>query len=276
MRASHEIRVGLSGWDYPSWQGDFYPRGLPARDRLSFAARHFSTVEVNGSFYSLQRPSTYQRWRDVTPDDFCFALKGGRYITHLRRLRDVELGLANFFASGPLVLGHKLGPVLWQFPAAMTFQPNVVERFLDLLPSSTDAATTLAARHDAKLAGRAYLETDEDRPILHAIEPRNATFDTPGFRQLLTERGMALVASDSPTWPLFDPGPGPFTYIRLHGHSTLYASRYSSRLLDDWAEKCRAWAGSGPVFAYFDNDMRGHAPRDARRLADRLAASTVS
>ena len=110
------IRIGLSGWDYPRWQGDFYPPRLAARKRLAYVAEHFDTVEVNGSFYALQRPTTYQRWYDETPDDFLFALKGGRFITHLKRLRDVEAPLGNFFASGLLALGPKLGPILWQLP----------------------------------------------------------------------------------------------------------------------------------------------------------------
>ncbi|MFL6089687.1 MAG: DUF72 domain-containing protein [Aeromicrobium sp.] len=270
MREEHAIRIGLSGWDYPAWQGDFYPRGLPARERLPFAAQHFPTIEVNGSFYSLQRPSTYERWRDATPAGFCFALKGGRYITHLRRLRDVEQGLANFFASGPLALGRKLGPVLWQLPAAMTFEEETVRRFLALLPTSMAAASALGSRHDAKLKGRAHVAYEENLPIRHALEPRNPSFDTAEFRGLLADRDMAFVVSDSPRWPLFEPGPATFTYVRLHGHSELYASRYSSRSLDQWAERCRTWARGGPVFVYFDNDARGHAPRDALRLMERL------
>ena len=116
-----EIRIGISGWDYDGWRGDFYPTGLAQRDRLTYASRHFPTVEINGSFYALQRPSSYQRWRDATPPDFTFALKGSRYLTHMLRLRDPTVGLANFFASGPLALGSKLGPVLWQFPASKRF-----------------------------------------------------------------------------------------------------------------------------------------------------------
>ncbi|HUQ00591.1 MAG TPA: DUF72 domain-containing protein [Aeromicrobium sp.] len=270
MASQHEIHVGISGWDYASWRGDFYPQGLPARERLPFAASRFSSIEVNGSFYSLQRPSTYERWRELTPDGFVFALKGGRYITHLRRLREVEPALANFFASGPLALGPRLGPILWQLPASMEYDASTLRSFVELLPASTAAASRLAARHDAKLKEPAYLAIDEERPLLHAIEPRSRTFDTPEFYDLLADHGMACVPSDSPRWPLFEPGAAPFTYVRLHGHSQLYASRYSGRLLDHWAERCRDWARGGPVFVYFDNDMHGHAPWDALRLLERL------
>jgi uncharacterized protein YecE (DUF72 family) len=273
MGGNEPIRVGISGWDYASWKGDFYPRGLAAREHLAFAASHFTSIEINGSFYSLQRPTTYERWREATPDDFVFALKGGRYITHLKRLRDVEQALANFFASGPLALRDKLGPVLWQLPAAIEFDPDLIGQFLALLPCSTEEAGALARRHDVKLKSRAYVAVDEDRPITHAVEPRHRSFGSAEFHQLLAKYEMACVVSDSPTWPMFEPETGPFTYVRLHGHSQLYASRYSSRSLDQWAQRCRRWAGTGPVFVYFDNDMHGHAPHDAKRLMARLQDS---
>ena len=114
------IRVGISGWTYPGWRGDFYPKGLVQRRELEYAAQQLSSVEINGSFYSLQRPTSYAAWREQTPDDFVFAVKGGRFITHMKRLRGVETALANFFASGLLALGPKLGPLLWQLPANLT------------------------------------------------------------------------------------------------------------------------------------------------------------
>ncbi len=110
------VRVGISGWRYAGWRGDFYPAGLPQRRELEYAAAWLTSIEINGSFYSLQRPDSYRRWRAETPDGFVFAVKGGRFITHLKRLQDVETPLANFFASGVLALGPSLGPVLWQLP----------------------------------------------------------------------------------------------------------------------------------------------------------------
>jgi uncharacterized protein YecE (DUF72 family) len=264
------VRIGLSGWDYPKWHGDFYPSGLAARRRLEFVGEHFDTVEVNGSFYSLQRPSTYQRWYDATPPGFVFALKGGRFITHLKRLRDASQGLANFFASGPLVLAEKLGTVLWQLPTSITFDEALITDFLAQLPRTTTAAAELAVRHDDKLAGRVALDAGAERRIQHALEVRNRSFDVPRYYDLLAEQGVANVVSDSPTWPLLDRRTSDFAYVRLHGHTELYQSGYSSASLDSWAHRCRDWAEHGPVYVYFDNDARGRAPHDALGLRRRL------
>jgi uncharacterized protein YecE (DUF72 family) len=265
-----DVHVGLSGWDYPRWQGDFYPADLAARRRLEYAAQHFDTLEVNGSFYSLQRPTTYQRWYDATPTGFVFALKGGRFITHLKRLRDVDQGLANFFASGPLVLAEKLGPVLWQLPASIRFDEELIAEFLDRLPRTATAAADLAGRHDDKLRDRVAFAVDDDRPVRHALEVRHRSFDDPRFYDLLTRHGVANVASDSPTWPLLERRTTDFAYVRLHGHTELYHSGYSGASLDSWAERCRDWGRNGPVYVYFDNDARGRAPHDALGLMRRL------
>ncbi len=268
--ADHPVRIGLSGWSYPKWQGDFYPARLPASRRLEYVAQHFDTVEVNGSFYSLQRPTTYQRWYDATPPGFVLALKGGRFITHLKRLRDAEQGLANFFASGPLVLAEKLGPVLWQLPASIEFDESLVAAFLAQLPRTTTAAVELASRHDDKLRGRVALEVRDERPIRHALEVRHRSFDDPRYYDLLAGHDVANVASDSPTWPLLDRRTTDLSYVRLHGHSELYASGYSRASIDAWARRCRRWVEHGPVHVYFDNDARGRAPYDALRLRERL------
>ncbi|MFL6070354.1 MAG: DUF72 domain-containing protein [Actinomycetes bacterium] len=262
--------VGLSGWDYPGWKGDFYPLGLPARARLQYVAERFDTVEINASFYALQDSGSYQRWYDATPNGFLFALKGGRYITHLKRLRGVEPGLANFFASGPLALREKLGPVLWQLPANLTFDAALIDEFLSLLPRSTVEAGALAGRHDDKLRYAPYLAVDRDQPMFHVLEVRHRSYDNERFYQLLSARGVACVISDSPTWPQLDRRTSAHTYVRLHGHTQLYASGYSSRNLNSWALRCKQWASEGPVFVYFDNDARGRAPHDALGLMSRL------
>ncbi len=272
----NRIRVGLSGWDYPRWQGDFYPQGLAARKRLGYVAEHFDTVEVNGSFYSLQRPTTYQRWYDDTPPGFELALKGGRFITHLKRLRDVDQGLANFFASGPLVLADKLGPILWQLPASIAFDPALIEGFLRLLPSSTGAMAELAGRHDDRLRGRSATEVLVDAPVRHALEVRHPSFDDPRFYDLLSRHGVANVVSDSPTWPMFEEQTTDFAYARLHGHTELYTSGYSGPSLDAWADRCARWADAGPVHVYFDNDAKGRAPHDALGLLRRLQVSPAA
>jgi uncharacterized protein YecE (DUF72 family) len=268
-----DVRVGVSGWRYPSWRGDFYPAGLVQRRELEYVAFKMNSVELNGSFYSLQRPSTFRTIVDQTPDDFPVAVKGGRYITHMKRLAGVETALANFFASGVLALGEQLGPVLWQLPPALVYDEQRLAGFFDLLPWTTGAAAQLAARHDEKLSGdRVLAECAVDRPIRHCLEARHASFGDPSALALLAERDVALVASDSPgSWPYFEERTTGYMYVRLHGHTELYASGYSEASLDHWAEKVMTWRDEGlDVYVYFDNDARGRAPHDAVALLDRL------
>ena len=267
------VRVGISGWRYPGWRGDFYPRGLPQRRELEYAAERLGTVEINGSFYSLQRPASYRRWRAEVPDDFVFAVKGGRFITHLKRLRGVETPLANFFASGVLALGPTLGPVLWQLPERLQFDRSLLADFLALLPRSTVAAARMAARHDDKVPeDRALTEAEDDRPVRHALEFRHPSFADDAAYQLLREHDVAVVVADSAgRWPkVFEVTSG-LVYVRLHGDRELYTSGYSPRALDEWAERCRAWVADGlDVVVYFDNDAKGFAPHDAVALQHRL------
>lgn len=262
-------RIGISGWQYDNWRGDFYPAGLPRRSHLAYVAERMPTVELNGSFYSLQRPASYRRWRDETPQGFVFAVKGGRYITHLRRLREAESALANYFASGVLELGGKLGPILWQLPARLTFEPTVIDAFLKLLPRTSTDAVELAARHDDKVPLVSLADPGGHRPLRHALEVRSATFDDERFFALLREHQVACVLSDSAgRWVELDATTADFDYVRLHGHTTLYTSRYADATLRRIAQRCRsAMRESRDVYVYFDNDARGHAPHDALRLA---------
>lgn len=267
----HAVRVGTSGWRYRSWRGDFYPDGLVQRAELSYIGEHFSTVELNGSFYSLQRPQSYLRWRSAVPDDFVFAVKGSRYISHMLRLRDATTALANFFASGVLALGPTLGPILWQLPERQRFEPDVLEAFLAGLPRATSEARALAERHDERMNGRVWLDHIDERPLQYALEPRSETFDDPALIEILNRYGVALAVADTAgRWPQFEPGDADLVYVRLHGASELYASGYSAEELQTWADRCRRWAAAGDgrdVWVYFDNDTRGHAPHDARALA---------
>ena len=169
------VRVGISGWRYAGWRGDFYPKGLAQRRELEYAAERLTSIEINGSFYSLQRASSYAAWREATPDDFVFAVKGGRFITHLKRLVDVETPLANFFASGVLALGSKLGPVLWQLPEVLTYDADRLAGFFERLPRTTADAARIAAGHDARV--KDPLTTPlVDAPLRHALEFRSASF----------------------------------------------------------------------------------------------------
>ena len=179
-----DVRVGISGWTYKPWRGAFYPKGLKQADELAHAASRLRSVEVNGSFYALQRPESYRAWAAATPDDFVFAVKGGRFITHMKKLADVETPLANFFASGVLALGPKLGPVLWQLPPHLAFHPDRLDAFLALLPRTTREAAALAGRHDERLDGRSLTVTDADRPLRHALEVRHASFAVPELATL--------------------------------------------------------------------------------------------
>jgi len=284
------IRIGISGWRYTPWRGVFYPPDLTQARELEFASRAVRTIEINGSFYSLQRPESYQAWYDATPDGFVFAHKGNRYITHIRRLREPEKPLANVFASGVLLLREKLGPFLWQFPPNFKFDEELFEHFFSLLPRDTDQASALARRHEARMIGRSATETEAKRKMLHAVEIRNESFADPAFVRLLRKYKVALVVADTAgKWPDYEDVTGSFMYLRLHGEKELYASGYTPASLDRWAARILAWAAGGQpadaklisdsapprrasrdVYCYFDNDVKVHAPFDAQSLAQRL------
>ncbi len=284
------VRIGISGWRYAPWRGVFYPPGLPQRSELAYAAAHLGSVEINGSFYSLQRPDSYRAWRADTPEGFVFSVKGPRFVTHMKKLAGVETPLANFFASGVLALGDRLGPLLWQLPPNLGFDPDRLARFFDLLPRSTAAAARLAERHDDKVPeGRALTTTDADRPLRHVLEVRHDSFVTPAFPQLLRAHDVGLVVADTAgRWPHLEDVTSDVVYVRLHGHGELYVSGYDDAQLDAWAAKVAAWAtGARPpdgprltppapdrprdVHVYFDNDVKVRAPFDAAALAARLA-----
>ena len=288
------IRIGISGWRYGAWRGVFYPEGLPQKKELAFASRALPSIEINGSFYALQRPQTYARWHDETPRGFVFSVKGPRYITHIRRLHDIEGPLANFFASGVFNLRGKLGPILWQFPPGLHYDRATVARFLELLPRDTGKALTLARRREARMKGRARLAIDRKRRLRHAIEIRHDSFLDESFIELLRRHRVALVVADTAgRWPLREDVTADFVYIRLHGEKQLYAGGYSEGALARWAGRMRAWSsGSEPddahrisgkaprarrsrdVYCYFDNDVGAHAPLDARRLIEKLGPAT--
>ncbi|MCW2800517.1 MAG: hypothetical protein JWQ70_1989, partial [Aeromicrobium sp.] len=230
------VRIGISGWTYAPWRKVFYPEGLRQKDELEYAASKLSSIEINGSFYSLQRPESYLAWRERTPERFVFAVKGGRFITHMKKLADVEAPLANFFASGPLALGDKLGPVLWQLPPTLGFDAKRLAHFFDLLPRTMTQAAELGAGHDERVDGRSYLEVASERPIRHALEIRHDSYRVPAFLDLLREHDIAVVVADTAgKWPLIREVTTDFVYVRLHGDTELYASGYSATALDEWA-----------------------------------------
>ncbi|MCR3720743.1 Uncharacterized conserved protein YecE, DUF72 family [Prauserella flava] len=283
------VRIGTSGWVYPPWRGTFYPRGLPQRRELEYLANRLSTVEINGSFYSLQRPERYRAWFEQVPDDFVFAVKGGRFITHMKRLREVTEPLANFFASGVTALEHKLGPVLWQLPPTLQFDADLLAEFFEHLPRSTDAAARLARDHNT-VRFEPHTTVREDRPLRHALEVRHPSFATTEAVELLRRHRIGLVVADAAgEWPQLEDVTADFVYVRLHGWQQLYAGGYPEAELAAWADKVLAWrSGKSPrtdrtvaraaprkvrdVFVYFDNDEKVKAPGDAIDLARRTGS----
>ncbi|WP_432521474.1 DUF72 domain-containing protein [Kineococcus sp. SYSU DK006] len=257
------MRVGTSGWTYAEWRGSFYPPGLPQRRELEHLADRLGTVELNASFYALQRPGNYPSWARRTPPGFCFSVKGWRAVTHERRLVGAREALAAFFGSGVLELGEGLGPVLWQLPPSLRFDADVLDRFCALLPRTTTEAAALAATP---------LPTAPERPLRHALEVRHRSHEDPRLGEVLRAHGVALVTADTGgRWPLLLERTADFSYVRLHGSPELYVSGYDDAALDDWAARVRAEAAGGrEVFVYFDNTMAARAPFDALALAQRL------
>jgi uncharacterized protein YecE (DUF72 family) len=269
-----EVRIGISGWTYAPWRGAFYPRGLPHRRELAYVAERMNSVEVNGTFYALQRPTSFATWAEQTPDDFVFAVKGGRFITHLKKLSEVEVPLANFLASGVLALGRKLGPMLWQLPPTLGFDARRMASFFAILPRTTGEAAALAVGHDQRITPDRELVTTAvpEHPLRHCVEVRHETFRSPAFYDLLREHEIALVVADNPgRWPILDEQTAAFTYVRLHGDTELYASGYSDEALDRWAAKISEQLDAGQdVYVYCDNDAKVRAPYDAMGLLQRV------
>jgi uncharacterized protein YecE (DUF72 family) len=256
---------------YPHWRGTFHPRGIPHKKELAYLAQRLSTVEVNGTFYSLTRPRTCDAWRAAVPDDFLFALKGSRYITHMLKLRNFKAALANFLSSGVLRLGEKLGPILWQLPPQLPFDKERATDFLAALPRTVAEAERCARRHDARTRGRASLTAPDgrNRSLRHALEVRHPSWlETPALETLRAADVALVTAETAGRHPLSRERTASFAYLRLHGSTQLYASRYTDQELAQWAAEIAAWQSAGSdVYVYFDNDAHGHAPRDALRLS---------
>lgn len=289
VAAGGQIRIGISGWRYTPWRGVFYPEKLTQKLELSYASSKFNSLEINGTFYSLQRPTSFTRWKADTPEDFVFSVKGPRFITHIRRLRDVEIPVSNFLASGVLLLGKKLGPFLWQFPPSLQYDHELFENFCKILPMNGAAATEMARHHDKWVRTEEGAEIPAEMPIRHAIEIRHKSFANAEFVALLRRYKVALVCADTPEWPRLMDLTSDFVYCRLHGSEKLYANGYDDKSLDDWATRVVDWAqgrepedatrvieSAGPkrrardVFVYFDNDLKVRSPVDAMGLAERV------
>ncbi len=282
------VRIGISGWTYDRWRGTFFPPRLARRGHLRYAAERFGSIEINGTFYGLLAPDAFAKFHDETPDDFVFAVKAPRFITHMLRARDLGAPLANFLASGVLRLGAKLGPMLWQFPERHAYDVAAFARFLAALPRDMDEAAHLARQHDDRPRKGTWTEKRVDGPLRHAVEVRSRSFEVRGFVDLLREHDVGLVVADAVDWPLLFDVTSDFVYCRLHGSEELYVSGYDDAALEVWARRVAAWAeGREPrggrrvgspaarrprdVYVYFDNDAKVRAPVDAARLQQLVA-----
>jgi len=286
-----DLRVGISGWSYKEWRGGgFYPQGLQQRLELEYSSARMNSIEINGTFYSLQSPASFEKWAAATPEKFLFAIKGSKYITHQKKLNDIRIPLANFFAQGLLKLGKKVGPILWQLPPWYRFSRERLEEFITLLPRSTAEAAELASENTIKKENGAFIDLIEDVPLRYAFEPRHQSFFTEGFITLLREHNSSLAFADSAKkFPYLEDVTADFIYVRLHGSQELYASGYTDDELEWWAKRIRSWSGGREprdalkatpgkfgagvkrdVYVYFDNDIHSHAPNDAMNLAGKL------
>lgn len=279
----------MSGWTYPEWRGGFYPKGLVQKKELHFASRQLNSIEINGTFYSLQKPESFTRWHDDTPENFVFAIKGPQYITHIKRLKEVDDALANFFASGLLCLKQKMGPILWQFPPNVMLKDDRFEKFLKILPYDAKSAARLAKKHTDKVKGRSFTKVEGNYPVRHAFEFRHASFMDAGFIEMLREYGVAVVMGHAGgERPYIEDVTADFIYARMHGLEPGYKKGYPKEKIDWWAKRVEKWhEGSQPkdaqtvtstkikkvprdAFIYFDTEAKDYAPLDAIHLSQRL------
>lgn len=275
--------IGISGWRYAPWRNNFYPKGLTQKKELYFASRSVNSIEINGSFYALQTPERYTNWYEDTPVGFIFSVKAPRYITHIRRLNNVEEPIANFFASGVLELRDKLGPILWQFPPTFKFNEDQFTEFLSLLPKDFGEAIKVAGKYHPEF--KFPHKNFSKNKLRHCVEIRNDTFVDEKFIDLLRKFNVAFVIADTAgRWPFAEDITSDFIYMRLHGDTELYNSGYSDEAIHRWYSKIKSWSkGVQPrdakligkraktpksldVYCYFDNTDKLWAPKDARSL----------
>ncbi|KKC35962.1 hypothetical protein WH87_14675 [Devosia epidermidihirudinis] len=264
------VRTGTAGWVYEPWRGTFFPEGLVQKKELAYASSRLGTIEINATFRANQKPESFAKWAGEARDGFVFSIKGPQLVTHIKRLKNCEIELANFFASGPLALGTKLGPFVWQLPPNISYDRDVLKTFLGLLPRTAEAYVALASKADERLKSTPFLDASGVGPIRHAIETRNASFDVPQVRDLLAEHNVAQVIADTvdnPSRALT----ADFAYCRLQGPARPDAAGYEPADIADWAGTAKGWSGAGrDVFAYFVHEDKLHAPDNAIALRKSL------
>jgi uncharacterized protein YecE (DUF72 family) len=299
-----KIRIGMSGWTFDGWKGTFYPEGVPKSRELEYASRKVSSIEVNGTFYSLQKPETFSRWHDETPGGFVFSIKAPQYITHVRRLKECDEALATFLASGLFCLKRKLGPILWQFPPNVTLKDDRFQKFLEILPHTLKDASRIAKNHSPKMSDRVQTDglVEGDYRLRHAFEFRHPSFLRPEFIELLRKHGVALVFAHSGLKsPYAEDLTADFVYARMHGQEERYSEGYAAdpSAISWWGARVKAWSEGGQpadalcvapaeparasrpgagkdAFIYFDTEAKEHAPGDAQALARELGLEIAS
>ena len=262
------IYSGIGGWTFAPWRGVFYPKGLPHAQELAYAARHLTSIEVNGTFYRTQSPASYRKWAAEVPDGFIFSLKGPRFAVNRRVLAEAGDSIKRFLHSGPFELGPKLGPLLWQFAPTKKFEEVDFGKFLELLPPVFDG-----------------------RPVRHVVEVRHESFCTPAFITLLRQFAIPVVYAEHATYPAIADVTGNFVYARLQKGQERLKAGYSPKALEDWADRARTWAAGGApadlhcisrepkarskkqprdVFIYFIHEAKVRAPAAAMALIERV------
>jgi uncharacterized protein YecE (DUF72 family) len=238
-----EIRIGVGGWVYEPWRGTFYPKGLRQADELAHASRQVTAIEINGTFYGAQKPESFRRWREQTPDGFVFSVKGPRYATHRKALGEAGPSIERFVSGGVRELGDKLGPILWQFMPSTRFERDDFAAFLDLLPGD----------------------------LRHVVEVRHESFADDAFFDLLRERGVAVAMVEDDARPMLEEATADFVYLRLRRAREAEPAGYPDAELDAWAARLKALAAERDVFAYVINGAKVRAPAAATALLARLA-----
>jgi len=264
-KTSGSIRVGVGGWTYEPWRNNFFPEGLPHSKELEYASRQLSAIEINGTYYSTQKPTSFAKWRDETPDDFVFSMKASRYSTNRRVLAEAGESIARFVGSGISELGPKLGPIVWQFMPTKRFDAEDFEAFLELLPKTVGSL-----------------------PLRHVMDVRHESFKTPEYLALARRHKVATVFTDSDDYPSFADLTADFVYARLMRADAKLKTGYGPKALDEWAEHAKRWAAGGEpehlprvddtsapktpreVFLYFINGAKERAPAAAMALRERV------
>jgi uncharacterized protein YecE (DUF72 family) len=247
LTTRQHIRIGVGGWTYEPWRGTFYPGGLAHKRELEFASRKLTSIEINGTYYGSQKPASFAKWHDETPDDFVFAVKAPRFATNRRVLSDAGASIERFFTGGLMQLRNKLGPVNWQFMPTKKFDPQDFEGFLKLLPTSVEGQT-----------------------IRHAVEVRHDSFHTPDFIALARDHGVAIIIAGDSDYPQITDLTAPFVYARIMGTTEAEPAGYPAAALDRWADRARQWAAGRDVFLYVISGFKARNPATAMALIERV------